>query len=578
MERQPEISSSLTDPATFGHARGVELGARVWHRALEHLLMGEVSTLRLAIIAGLPVLILAWLMLAPERMLSREMTWDLMFNLSGAWHLHTGQIAHVDYRDPLGFLAFRLTQLGYLIVGPSPRAFLVGQTIFLIPVFAASVFAAARRLALLPALVFVVHTALLVLMPANVGDQMNAYTFAVWYNRWGWSILTTLLLFLVFPPRPGRAATWLDVVTCGLLLIVLFYVKIPIALAGLGATAFALVAANHIRAEWRRWAIAPAMMLVNAAAPYNYAYWSDIWFGVTSGYARAVPIAQVSLFVDNKAEYSLYLSGLILLVWLWLRGRATFQSIVLAVGTLAIGMFALSQNYQERFIPLGILIAYLVYDALSGKLREIHTGRAPEALLPLAAVMVWPVLGVLGPAMTVAGYHRAAQREGTHFEVQATNLRGLVVPVETHEVAETLATVHLPYTLLSDPRQPPLIFQLTQQKYVESLLEAASLFASGERGQPRIWVVDVANPLPFMLGYPPPRGVSLWMRQGQRLLPAAEVLADVEVVLIPKFSTYAQVTSAALAAYQDYLLAEFPIQEQTPSWTVFSRKATRAVQ
>ncbi len=571
MNRQSELSRNVVDSAP-----AVGLRTSGWYRPLENLLMGDISTLRLALIAGVPVLLFAWLLLAPERMLSREMTWDLMLNLAGAWHLHTGHVAHVDYHDPIGSLSFRLTQLGFLIVGSNPRAFLVGQTILLVPVFVAAVIAAARRLALVPAAVFVVYVALLVLMPTNVGDPMNAYTFAMWYNRWGWSVLTTLLLVLVLPPRAGRAAPLLDAVTCGLLLIILFYVKITFVVAGLAAVAFALVASNHVRAEWRTWAIAPAMVLANALAPYNYAYWSDIWFGVTAGYARSLPIAQVSLFLDNKAEYAIYLSGVLVLLWLWQRGQSSLQSVVLAAGTLGIGMFTLSQNTQVGYIPLGVVIAYVIYDAIGGKPRETPTQGTPEVVVSLAAVMVWPALCVIAVMMTVAGYHRAAQREDRIFEVQATNLQSLAVPVDTHDVADALATIDLPYTLLSIARQPPLSHQLTQLEYVQTLMEAASLFAPGQRGQPKIWVVDVVNPIPFMLGYPPPRGETLWTRQGQRLLPATEVLADVDVVLIPKFSTYAQVTASALTTYYDYLSTHFPVREQSPSWTILSRERSAA--
>lgn len=39
----------------------------------------------------------------------------------------------------------------------------------------------------MPAEPFVVFVCLLVLRPANVGDPPNAYSFAMVYNRYGWS-------------------------------------------------------------------------------------------------------------------------------------------------------------------------------------------------------------------------------------------------------------------------------------------------------------------------------------------------------------------------------------------------------
>ena len=39
----------------------------------------------------------ALLLIAPGAVLSRDMTWDLLFNLSGAWHIHNGHVPHVDF-------------------------------------------------------------------------------------------------------------------------------------------------------------------------------------------------------------------------------------------------------------------------------------------------------------------------------------------------------------------------------------------------------------------------------------------------------------------------------------------------
>ena len=58
----------------------------------------------------------------------------------------------------------------------------------------------------LPAVLFVVFVCLIVLRPANVGDHPNAYSFAMAYNRYGWSGLSVLALLLFEPPaRRGGA-------------------------------------------------------------------------------------------------------------------------------------------------------------------------------------------------------------------------------------------------------------------------------------------------------------------------------------------------------------------------------------
>ena len=43
----------------------------------------------LLVLSGLPVLAAAWAVLSPPVMLSKAMTQDLLFNLSGAWHFYS---------------------------------------------------------------------------------------------------------------------------------------------------------------------------------------------------------------------------------------------------------------------------------------------------------------------------------------------------------------------------------------------------------------------------------------------------------------------------------------------------------
>ena len=137
---------------------------------LESLTLGETSAWMLAIAAGVPVLAGAWVLLASGLVLSREMTWDLLFNLEGAWHIEHGHVPHRDFHDPLGPLSFALTNLGFRFVGPTAMAFIVGELIALAMLFPVAVVAAAGRLAPLPAFLVVLYVGLLILQPANVGD------------------------------------------------------------------------------------------------------------------------------------------------------------------------------------------------------------------------------------------------------------------------------------------------------------------------------------------------------------------------------------------------------------------------
>ena len=87
----------------------------------------DASPPALVALASLPVMAAVWVLLSPDLVLSHEMTWDFLYNLSGAWQLQTGHTAHLDFHDPLGTLTFRLTWLGFALLGPTPFAFLAGS-------------------------------------------------------------------------------------------------------------------------------------------------------------------------------------------------------------------------------------------------------------------------------------------------------------------------------------------------------------------------------------------------------------------------------------------------------------------
>src|SRR6185436_20880212 len=93
----------------------------------ERLLLGQSASAAVAVACAAIAAVAAWLLWSPGHLYSREMTWDQLFNLEGAWQIEQGQIPHVDFHEPLGMLGFTLTSFGFHVVGFTPRAFLVGE-------------------------------------------------------------------------------------------------------------------------------------------------------------------------------------------------------------------------------------------------------------------------------------------------------------------------------------------------------------------------------------------------------------------------------------------------------------------
>jgi hypothetical protein len=522
------------------------------------------SPANLALLAGVPVLVAVWALLSPGLVLSHEMTWDLLYNLSGAWHLQHGHVAHVDFHEPVGQFNFMLTLVGFELVGPTPFAFLVGVAIVAAVVFVSAALAAMRRLPILPAALFVIFASLLVLMPANVGDKPNAYSFAMSYNRYGWSLLSILALILFLPPRDRVAGDGIDIANAGLLLVALFYLKITYFAGGLAFVGLAILISPHIRARLPAWLAIGGLIVANAVAPWNYPYLSDILQAAAAGAVRNSLGFHLNNFFAAAEGYAPYAAGLVVAIWMWARGLAPLRLPLAIAGILAIGALVLSQNHQSHGLPVGIVIAFLLYDQIRA--------RFGPAVPALPVLMVFPLFTIGASALSLAGYHASARREELLQVAERTQIKGLAVPAERRSRLAAFADGRPRHQLLNWARAKGPRFELSPTEYVETIMEAAALVDSGRHRRGGIVVLDQVNPFPFMLGWPPPRGGYLWSGPGAPVRPAAEVFAEADHVLIPKFSTYSAWTEQAQLEYGMYLSQNFPASEETPSWTVLSRE------
>jgi len=527
----------------------------------------EVTPWRLILLAALPTAAAAWALLSPSYVLSREMTWDLLFNLAGAWHLHFAHAPHVDFHEPVGQLNFLLTEAGFRLLGPTPRAFLAGVAIVTLAIFAAAAFTAWRRLPLLPAAIFVVFACLLVLMPANVGDQPNVYSFAMSYNRYGWSAFAILALLLFLPPhdaRPGRDIA--EMAVAAGLLTAMFYLKVTYFVVGAAALGVALFVCPHVRAQWRGWMVCAVLAVLLPALPYNWPYIADLLAAAGAGGVRNSVANHLNNLLANAAEYAPYAAAFAIALWMWRHGTAPLRLPVATAFLLITGAALLSQNTQAHGLPAAVVVAFLFYDVL----RYRKTRRRPGGSFSmLAALLVFPLLGIATSAASLAGY-RAKTDDRTLRVVDSTNLQGLAVPAETHGVLAAFSRGTTHYRLLNLARSLKTRYELTAAEYVETLLEAAAMLTGDDC---RIVLLDQVNPLPFMLGRPPPRGGNLWSGAGAPRQPPEQLFADAGCVLIPKFSTYSPWTEAAIAAYTPYLADKFHYGEESQSWFLLRRQA-----
>ncbi len=539
-----------------------------WRRALVVWLRDlRPSATAMLVAAGIPVLVAAWALMSPPTLLSRTMTQDLLFNLAGAWQVHLGQIAHVDFHDPSGRLSFLLTALGFHLVGLGPQAFLVNVGVMTAVLFAAAFATAIRRLPLLPAVLFIVFASLLALLPANVGDRPDQYTFAMSYNRYGWSAFGILALILFVPPQPGRRPAGLDLCVAAGLLTLMFYLKITYFAAGLVAVGFAVLFHRHVRQNRLAWLAVALLVTVNALAPWNRPYLTDIHDWSTSGAVRNSLLLHFNNFIAAIALYAPYLAAIAVAGWMWVFGRASFRFPLTLAFLFVVSLGLLSQNSQALGLPTGVVMVLILYDRLRRHFAPVRNRDIAPLLLTL---LFFPLFEASCFGASIAGYHAAASAGRGLYVVDRTNLQGLSVPQGQRGTYLSFSRT-FDYPGPAAEKTPPR-YQLTDYEYVLSLLQAADVLRQRPPGG--IALFDSIDPLPFMLGRPAPRGANLWSTWNAPRRPAEEYLADVRYVLVPKFSLNPRWTDDMVKFYGDYLAGHFRTAAETPCWTLLIRTDT----
>lgn len=523
--------------------------------------------------------IAAALLIAPLQLYSREMTWDLLFNLDGAWRLYNHQIPHVDFHTELGSLTFAMTAVGFHLVGPTVLGFLAGECIFAAIIFALCVTAISDRLPLLPAAIFVVLSVMIALMPLAYGDLSGAFSFAMPYNRFGWSLSGVLFVLLFVEPLDARRSGWKDGSIAFVVLLLLYYVKITYFAVGMAAVAVALFLPGPVRANKKPQLFVFVAAALNGVAPYNLAYLQDIVRAFLAGGAKTVPSELLSKYLSDPAEHAIALAGCMLLTAAGSRGLSGNKAVVGGWFLLAAGLLLLSQNSQPRGIATYAVICLLVFCAGRELIIRQAWSLDHNATSVLLAPLVFPLL-LLGASATSLSYYCYAQLETGDklFVVPETRLRGLAVPLDDLSGFEHLAQRQWSPDLFSRIRSVKPRFELSQIEYIRTLLDFSAFWQDASPPTdppPRIVTMDRVNALPFVLGLPSPRGTDLWWGEawetGLIRRPGDEVFADADVVVIPHYPTAQNTTKALMDYYGDYLAAHFVPWRDTSGWLVLRR-------
>ena len=197
------------------------------------------ALLCVAVIAGIVLMIGPTYIAAP---------WDVFVLIDGAWRICSGQIPHTDFHNPIGALVYAVFAFGMRIDGPSLQALAYGNSIFLSLVGLWTISICYKRLT--PVFGLILTTFIVVLLAATrpLGYDVETTTYAMLYNRYGWALLSIVMIQLMLAPKSEAARfAVFDSLSAGLLLGLLFFCKITFFIVGVGVYGFSLVLRPELR-------------------------------------------------------------------------------------------------------------------------------------------------------------------------------------------------------------------------------------------------------------------------------------------------------------------------------------------
>jgi hypothetical protein len=395
---------------------------------------------------------------------------------------------------------------------------------------------------------------------------------AMFYNRWGWGALIAVFAFLT-PRRDEDGTPLAEIITLGLLLVFLFWLKISyFAIAAGAAVLYAYLGAKPWRTlMFGAGGAAAGIALIGLLTGNLIAYVADILaVGRVSG-LRFADLA--SLIKDNMLELLVALAPMLAMALLGrLRPTDLWVTGMIFGGTL----FIINQNAQTSGLPTMLVAsAYAIWRLRDDESRALRLIAAFSLALPAATYVMDRSAGLLGQTTV-------ARREEARPEPAWA-----VIPAMKNVFAQERESILARIEAASDEDTKVQAFRnaavFGRRQYLRSGEYMASLMAAMADLQPLMKAnetvvdLDFASPLAFLTGTRAAEGYWITFDDGRTIdgktFPKPEALfADADHVMSPKLFVEPDTAIRLRSLYSGWLDAHYAERVETPYWVRWSHR------
>lgn len=516
-------------------------------------------------------LLLVW----PGFTVLKIMTHDTFIFLDGAYRLSVGQIPHIDFHTPLGFLTYLFPYLGLTLSTSFAGAMPCGVFLASIPLTLAIIHVLGSRYSLSSSLLALPFLLLLALVPMNVGEPPTNLTYAMFYNRLCWVALTTLFLFFVEPYNKTKLLGWLDVTAISGILLFLLYTKITYFVAGI---LFLPILA--LGASYNRWMTIKALVVIVMGILSI-----EIFFGLTQPYFQDILMTIQSsgairkgLFKTLYVNNLLYLlGGLTTLLVFWVY-NLRFSEWVYVGLVSGMGLAIINQNAQHYGIPCLLAIMMWAHEkswrksANPSEEVQWRTNFVPVKVIILILIGIFVSQSIINRVHGFSAY-RVKKSQIEYSNIAA--LKGIRIG-EKESLLMNVIREEDPYDLFFKLRELHHKQLLTQGEYIETVIDGVTLLANLDKNGKSLIVMDLANPFSFVMSMKPPKGDYSFIHAGRNISKQSHIVPEklfrtVDYIMWPKFPMQKLTPELSKDIYGEYISAKYAITAQTKYWHLYSK-------
>ena len=532
-------------------------------------------------------------LIAPGVLFASFMAHDNVIFIDGVHRVWDGCVPHLDFVTGLGFLNFVGPALAQPFTDSEVMALLYYQYAWVALAIGFSLYLGLTRLHNASTIVLLVYTAAIVGAPSNIGDSRYLITMAMFYNRYGWALLTFAFLLLL-PRRQSQRLpkSMLDVADASMLASIVFlaaYTKITylVAIGGM-----CVLAAILYRREFlARFSLAAGIFLAAALAlewhwpGMHIAYLADL--KQLSDASNGAKFNVLSGLFDLPREVVFAILAFVLLrqVYTVKRSYTYWKHVALAVYLAAMTVFILLNNAQNAGLPSMIAILISALTLLLVNIDQLPKSRRTWAKVGMLALLAFYFFPEANERLATTERHgRKADRVVYAFDA-APGLERYVISEGDHNLLEAMNPEHqeengvnIIREIRDASRRLPPLQEIYQTEYAYMISQGANALASviDEHGKGGVVNFDFANPFSTLLDLPSVRSEYAWYHGFRNItdevhLEAAQVLGDAKYVTIPLYSTVRDTTEMLQRLYKPYMEEHFELVHKDYYWEIWMR-------